>query len=71
MQVVTEGAETEGQIVRLISYSCDMIQGFYFSKLVCSLEAGKFLGFPIELQQEAIDLKRDQLSRSEKSVFPP
>jgi len=42
-KIVAEGVETEGQLIKLREYECDLIQGYYFSKPLVSEEFMKYL----------------------------
>jgi diguanylate cyclase (GGDEF)-like protein/PAS domain S-box-containing protein len=43
LKVVAEGVETKGQIEFLIEHSCDLLQGYYFSKPLPAGEATAYL----------------------------
>jgi EAL domain-containing protein (putative c-di-GMP-specific phosphodiesterase class I) len=44
LTVVAEGVETEGQLRHLETVSCDVAQGFYFSKPVSADKISLLLG---------------------------
>lgn len=44
-KIVAEGVETEGQLNKLRSYDCDLIQGYYFSK---PLPSDEFISYLVQ-----------------------
>ncbi|MDF1809049.1 MAG: EAL domain-containing protein [Phycisphaerales bacterium] len=53
MMVVAEGAETSTQVACLVSYGCDLVQGFYFSKPMFESDATAFLQSPTDFRFDA------------------
>jgi len=53
MLVVAEGAETSTQVACLISYGCDLVQGYYFSRPMFEADATNFLRAPHDFRNNA------------------
>ena len=51
--VVAEGVETPSQIAALLSHSCDLVQGYYFSKPMFADEAGQYIPASDRLSEAA------------------
>jgi len=54
LEVVAEGAETDGQVVMLKSLGCDVIQGYIYSRPLPAAEFGRLLQTSAQLAAEVV-----------------